>query len=105
VNWIIAFIVTALLWQRDWALALVAGIVIATLLGIEAAICDVQSELMHIERVLGNQFPDSVETWVPLQAMRNSFLGQEVITPRTISLWKLRKAQRALAESERAKGG
>jgi uncharacterized membrane protein YGL010W len=85
-NWIVAVIVTALLWQRDWGFALVAGIVVATLLGIEGAICDVQWHLQYL---------GSDEARVPMAAMRDSVLGQKVITPRTITLWKLKKALEA----------
>lgn len=92
-NWLVALIITALLWQRDWALAIAAGTIIATLLGIERALCDIQYKLTEIEKVLKDKF-DGWEARLPMSAMRGIFLGQKVVTPRTITVWKLRRALR-----------
>lgn len=90
-NWLVALIVTALLWQRDWALALAAGAIIATLLGIEGALCDLQYKLTEIEKLLKDKY-DGWGARLPMSAMRGSFLGQGVVTPRTVTAWRLRRA-------------
>jgi hypothetical protein len=73
-------------------LAIIAGIFVATLLGIEEAICGVQWHLQYL---------GSDEQRLPTAAMRDSVLGQKVITPRSITARKFEKALREAQQSKR----
>lgn len=98
-NWIVALVVTALLWRPDWHVAFATGIITAVLLGIEGKLCDLQHTLRRIEDLLSHNTPEGLGAWLPASATRDSLLGQKLVTPASVTAIRLNNALAALGRA------